>query len=70
MKLSFSGNIKTDDHDKAENFATVGVVDNGKSPVGQSLCAFCASSIETVEFDERSIASAMQAETKSLFRAR
>ena len=69
------GNIKTDDHDKAElfnsYFATVGVVvDNGKIPVGQSLCSFCASSIKTVEFDERSIASAMQAETKSLFRAR
>ena len=57
------GNIKTDDHDKAElfssYFSTVGVVDNGKIPVGQSLCSFCASSIETIEFDKRSIASAI-----------
>ena len=70
------GNIKTDDYDKVElfnsYFATVGGVDNGKIPVGQSHCSLCASSIETVEFDERSIASAIyrQAETKSLFRAR
>ena len=58
-----SGNVKTDDHDRAElfnsYFATVGVVDNGKIPVGQSVCSFCASSIETVEiFDEHSIVSA------------
>ena len=57
------GNIKTDDHDKAElfssYFSTVGVVDDGKILVGQSLCSFCASSIETVEFDKRSIASAI-----------
>ena len=35
------GNIKTDDHDKAQlfnsYFATVCMVDNGKIPVGQSL---------------------------------
>jgi len=57
------GNIKTDDYDKAElfnsYFATVGVVDNGEIPVGQSHCSFCVSSIETVECDERTIASAI-----------
>ena len=58
-----SGNVKTDDHKREElcnsYLATVAEVDNGKIPVGQSFCSFCASSIETVEFDERSIVSAI-----------
>ena len=51
------GNILTDDQDKAElfnrYFASVGVVDDGKIPSCNQ--PYCEATIDTVEFDERSI---------------